>query len=92
MITLPLALPLVHFHRTRAAQSREPGCTVAREFPARPRSDQVKYVFATWLRKNRGVVVDPDTIFDCQVKRIHEYKRQLLGARSGATFILPLRC
>ena len=36
--------------------------------------------FADWLRSARGIVVDPDSIFDCQVKRIHEYKRQLLNA------------
>jgi glycogen phosphorylase len=36
--------------------------------------------FADWLRTGSGVTVDPDTIFDCQVKRIHEYKRQLLNA------------
>ena len=35
--------------------------------------------FADWL-KMTGVSVDPDSIFDCQVKRIHEYKRQLLNA------------
>ncbi len=45
----------------------------------RDASRLAKVEFATWLRKNRGVVVDPDTIFDCQVKRIHEYKRQLLN-------------
>jgi starch phosphorylase len=38
-----------------------------------------KVRFATWLRKATGLAVDPDTIFDCQVKRIHEYKRQLLN-------------
>jgi len=36
--------------------------------------------FADWLKSNSGEMVDPDTIFDCQVKRIHEYKRQLLNA------------
>jgi starch phosphorylase len=39
-----------------------------------------KVQFADWLRSHTGHVVDPDTIFDCQVKRIHEYKRQLLNA------------
>ena len=37
-------------------------------------------LFADWLRWSSGQTVDPDTIFDCQVKRIHEYKRQLLNA------------
>jgi starch phosphorylase len=36
--------------------------------------------FADWLKATTGQVVDPETIFDCQVKRIHEYKRQLLNA------------
>ena len=35
--------------------------------------------FAVWLKKTTGLSVDPDTIFDSQVKRIHEYKRQLLN-------------
>jgi starch phosphorylase len=35
--------------------------------------------FADWLRATTGAIVDPDTIFDAQVKRIHEYKRQLLN-------------
>ena len=34
----------------------------------------------TWLKSTSGQTVDPDTIFDCQIKRIHEYKRQLLNA------------
>ena len=36
--------------------------------------------FANWLKSKTGETVDPDTIFDCQIKRIHEYKRQLLNA------------
>ena len=41
---------------------------------------QAKAQFAHWLKTTSGQIVDPDTIFDCQVKRIHEYKRQLLNA------------
>jgi starch phosphorylase len=39
-----------------------------------------KLQFVTWLRTSDGADVNPDSIFDCQVKRIHEYKRQLLNA------------
>jgi starch phosphorylase len=39
-----------------------------------------KLHFADWLKSTAGVAVDPNTIFDSQVKRIHEYKRQLLNA------------
>ncbi len=40
---------------------------------------KAKVGFADWLMAQAGVQVDPDTIFDSQVKRIHEYKRQLLN-------------
>jgi starch phosphorylase len=33
-----------------------------------------------WLKVKFGISVDPLTIFDCHIKRIHEYKRQLLNA------------
>jgi starch phosphorylase len=41
---------------------------------------EAKSKFAQWLKAESGQTVDPDSIFDCQVKRIHEYKRQLLNA------------
>jgi starch phosphorylase len=41
---------------------------------------EAKRQFAEWLRWSSGQTVDPDSIFDCQIKRIHEYKRQLLNA------------
>ena len=41
---------------------------------------EAKLQFADWLKRTTGETVDPDSIFDCQIKRIHEYKRQLLNA------------
>jgi starch phosphorylase len=39
-----------------------------------------KRQFCDWLRWSTGATVDSESIFDCQVKRIHEYKRQFLNA------------
>jgi len=39
-----------------------------------------KQTFCDWHKWSTGQVLDPDAIFDCQIKRIHEYKRQLLNA------------
>jgi starch phosphorylase len=38
-----------------------------------------KNQFAGWIKSTLGQTVDPDSIFDCHIKRIHEYKRQLLN-------------
>ncbi len=38
-----------------------------------------KQRLATLVRRELGLVIDPDSLFDVQVKRIHEYKRQLLN-------------
>ena len=39
-----------------------------------------KAVFARWAKRHQGAVLNTDAIFDVQVKRLHEYKRQLLNA------------
>ena len=38
-----------------------------------------KVALANYVRKTQGVRLDPDALFDVQIKRIHEYKRQLLN-------------
>jgi starch phosphorylase len=52
---------------------------------------EAKARFADWLKATSGQTVDPDTIFDCQVKRIHEYKRQLLNALRIVVLYIRLR-
>jgi len=41
---------------------------------------EAKIEFVDWLKTTSSQIVNPDSIFDSQVKRIHEYKRQLLNA------------
>ena len=47
--------------------------------------------FANYLQKATGQVIEPDSIFDCQVKRMHEYKRQHLNALNIAAEYLYLK-
>ena len=47
------------------------------DFDAAKRANKV--ALAGWIAQDVGVVVNPDALFDVQVKRIHEYKRQLLN-------------
>ncbi len=46
-------------------------------FAAAKRANKVE--LSNWIRGLRGQSVDPDAMFDVQIKRIHEYKRQLMN-------------
>ncbi|HYS11153.1 MAG TPA: glycogen/starch/alpha-glucan phosphorylase [Myxococcales bacterium] len=46
----------------------------------RAAKQEAKRAFVDWMGNSTGQKLDPDTIFDSQIKRIHEYKRQLLNA------------
>ena len=41
--------------------------------------DKKKKQFADYAFKHQGIIIDPNTVFDVQAKRMHEYKRQLLN-------------
>ena len=50
-----------------------------------------KVQFSNYLMRATGQLIDPDSIFDCQVKRMHEYKRQHLNALNIAAQYLYLK-
>ncbi|MCX7934468.1 MAG: glycogen/starch/alpha-glucan phosphorylase, partial [Planctomycetota bacterium] len=52
---------------------------------------QAKVALADYLKKTCNMEIDPDTIFDVQVKRLHEYKRQLLNALHIVIIYLRLK-
>ena len=51
---------------------------------------QNKEDFANYIKQTKGVIIDPNTVFDVQAKRLHEYKRQLLNALNIVTLYLKL--
>jgi starch phosphorylase len=51
----------------------------------------VKEDFTRYVRRGTGVAIDPDSLFDVQVKRIHEYKRQHLNVLHIVALYLRLK-
>ena len=47
--------------------------------PSWRRSRGNKQAFARWAKRQQGVILNTDAMFNVQVKRLHEYKRQLLN-------------
>ena len=62
---------------------------LVREFNRIKREKKVQ--LAEVIKKNEGVEINPDAVFDVQVKRLHEYKRQLLNALVVMDFYFGLK-
>ena len=52
---------------------------------------QKKEDLAAWLRETRDVDISPDSVFDIQIKRLHEYKRQQMNALYAAYKYLEIK-
>ncbi|MGR3292135.1 MAG: glycogen/starch/alpha-glucan family phosphorylase, partial [Paracoccaceae bacterium] len=53
--------------------------------------NQNKHRLAVWLKDRQGLIVDPTMMFDVQIKRIHEYKRQLLNILETVALWIDIR-
>lgn len=58
-------------------KSRTGDVAFKEEFVAAKRANKVR--LANWVTETMGISIDPDAMFDVQIKRIHEYKRQLMN-------------
>jgi starch phosphorylase len=69
---------------------------LAEDAAFRARWSQVKHAnkrdFAAYVRRRTGVAIDPDSLYDVQVKRIHEYKRQHLNVLHVIAMYHRLKC
>ncbi|MEG2086976.1 MAG: glycogen/starch/alpha-glucan phosphorylase, partial [Angelakisella sp.] len=77
------------FSQLTKLKQLETDTTVLTELAEVKRRNKVD--FACWLHDERGIVVNPNSVFDVQVKRLHEYKRQHLCALQIAAQYLYLR-
>ncbi len=68
---------VVNLYHLRRAEPLANDSAFRDKFLAAKREAKVRFV--DWISATAGIALDPDTIFDCQIKRIHEYKRQLLN-------------
>jgi starch phosphorylase len=63
--------------RLRALEPHVGDAAFRADFAAAKRANKVE--LSNWIGREMGVAVSPDALFDVQIKRIHEYKRQLLN-------------
>jgi starch phosphorylase len=69
---------LVNMDLQKSLTKKKNDPQLQKEWMAAKRAAKVR--LCKWLKETINFEADPDMLFDCQFKRIHEYKRQLLNA------------